>query len=474
MRYFGLHWFDSKDIRDPNHVCHDSSMTVFDENGRLEFHGQLERYSRIKRDSRRFDAIYEFFPDLCKPQAGDVIACVNNTSQPFLGADEVICVDHHLAHACASWCFRPDDKERKFIAYDGYGRGVDGSLNHSLTGSFSLNGCVIGAWNTIPSSIELGKPLGIFNVGKLMGLAGHFPYVPEVSSVDFNHSSDLTEFRMQQAAGFYRYHINKIWKSIEPVLDGPVVIGGGTTLALELNSRIFQKTKDVVFAPCADDSGISLGCAAYAFFSMNKRWPDPFNTAALINQTAPHEAYGPQSPKHIAKLLFDGKICALIRGKSECGPRALGNRSILASASTTQMKVIVSEKIKGREFYRPLSPIVTDNDFSRFFVGPKGSYMQYMVNCTEEAKVVVPAIVHTDGTARPQVVYPTDEWLYELLVEYGKLSGAECLINTSLNTGGLPIAENAADAKHDLENHDVVLCVIGEPQHAKDRIVHFL
>jgi predicted NodU family carbamoyl transferase len=460
MKYFGLHWLGSKDDKDSNHVCHDSSVSVFNEDGSLHFHGQIERYSRIKRDSSRYDKIYDFFPNLCKPQNGDIVACVNNTGMPF--SSNAMCVDHHLAHAVASWCFRKDNKSRNFISYDGYGRGIDGSLNHSLVGKFSENDCIVGKSNTIPSSINLGKPLGIFNVGKLMGLAGYFPNYPELSNINFDHSNNLTIDQMQQAAGYYRYHINKIWSGIEPILDGSVVIGGGTTLALELNSRIFQKTKEVVFAPCADDSGISLGCAAYAFFVKNKRWPDPFHTASLINQSRPHISEGPQNPKEIAKILFEGKVCAVIRGKSECGPRALGNRSIFASASSSQMKFYVSEKIKGRESYRPLAPIVTNKEFSRFFVGPQGDYMQYMVYCTEEAKNIIPAVVHTDGTSRPQVVYPKDQWLYELLVEYGKLSGAECLINTSLNSGGLPIAENANHAKADLKYHDVVLCVIGD------------
>lgn len=95
MRYFGLHWFDSKDTIDPNHVCHDSGVTIFDDDGHLEFHGQLERYSRIKRDARRFDNIYDFFPNLYRPQDGDVIACVNNTSLPYV----FLCVIGESQHA---------------------------------------------------------------------------------------------------------------------------------------------------------------------------------------------------------------------------------------------------------------------------------------------------------------------------------------------------------------------------------------
>jgi predicted NodU family carbamoyl transferase len=466
MKYFGIHYFGGRDATDPHHISHDSALTIFDEDGTLEFHGQLERYSRIKRDSKPYTRIYDYFPHLPRPTPNDIVCCVNNTAQ-VLEDKNILYLDHHLAHACASWCFRPDDKPRDFLVYDGYGRGVDGSLNHSLTGRISATECVIGKANTIPSSIHLGKPLGIFNVGKLMGLAGYLPDAPLVEDVNFNHLNSLTPDRMEQAAGFYKYHIDKIWQAIEPQINGPVIIGGGTTLALELNTRIFQKAKDVVFAPCADDSGISLGCAAYAFFSKNGQWPHAFINASLINQQVPHTAEGPQTPREIAKLLAEEQICAVVRGKSECGPRALGNRSIFASAKTIEMKVKVSEKIKGREFYRPLAPIVTDRDFPSLFDGPMGKYMQYMVYCTEEAQQTIPAVVHTDLTARPQVVYPEDEWLYELLVEYGKLSGVECLINTSLNTGGRPIAENSLYAKVDLKDHDVAFCIIGDKKFIK-------
>lgn len=461
MRYFGLHWFGDRDHKDPHHVSHDSCMTVFNHDGILEFHGQLERYSRVKRDSRGYSAIYNYFPDLCRPRNDDIIAFVNSTSKPYLEKrDNLICVDHHLAHACASWCFRTDDKERKFISYDGYGRGVDGLLNHSLVGKITSNSCEIEQHNTIRSSIHLGKPLGIFNVGKLMGLSGYMSGVPEVESIDFDHKHELTADRMRQAAGFYKYHINRIWDDICRVLDGPVIIGGGTTLALELNTRIACKCEDVVFAPCADDSGISLGCAAFAYFKINNRWPISLTTPYIVTRSTIDKAEGPQTPKEIARLLFDGNICAIVKGKSECGPRALGNRSIFASAKTTQMKVAVSEKIKNREFYRPVSPIVTQRDFARLFVGPVGKYMQYMVKCTDEAKSLVPAVVHVDGTARPQVVDESQVWLHDLLVEYGKLSGVECLINTSLNTNGRPIAENATHAKDDLSGHGVILSVI--------------
>jgi carbamoyltransferase len=224
---------------------------------------------------------------------------------------------------------------------------------------------------------------------------------------------------------------------------------------LEINSRIHRKTTqgDVVFGPSTDDSGIALGNAAYAYFKTTGRWPKKLLSASINRSMRAHTPSS--SPKQIAKLLSEGTICGIVRSNSEAGPRALGYRSLLASAETTEMKTLVSERIKGRESYRPLAPIVTDKEFDRLFVGPRGKFMQYSVNCTDECKRIVPAIVHTDNTSRPQVVDANDPWLYDLLIEYGKLTGTECLINTSLNTDGRPIANDLVDAQYDFKQHPV-------------------
>ena len=147
-----------------------------------------------------------------------------------------------------------------------------------------------------------------------------------------------------------------------------------------------------------------------------------------------------ENTERVIKLTIPlSEISFLMRGLGECGPRSLGHRSILSSCNIENLK-LVSIDIKKREFYRPLAPIVTNNHFSKFFIGPMGKYMQYKVDCTEEAKIKLPAIVHKDNSSRPQIVSKeSDPWLFSLLVEYGKLSGKECLVNTSLNTCSRPI-----------------------------------
>jgi len=127
---------------------------------------------------------------------------------------------------------------------------------------------------------------------------------------------------------------------------------------------------------------------------------------------------------------------------------------------------LVSQDIKEREFYRPLAPIVTAEQFDRFFDGPKGEYMQYRVMCNEEARRLLPVVVHRDLSSRPQVVYKDkDPWMHRLLVRYGELTGVECLVNTSLNKAGKPICNTYEDAQEDMKGKPVELISIAHPAH---------
>jgi carbamoyltransferase len=104
---------------------------------------------------------------------------------------------------------------------------------------------------------------------------------------------------------------------------------------------------------------------------------------------------------------------------------------------------------------------VTEEAFDQYFIGPKGKYMQYRVECTKKAQRCLPAIVHKDNSARPQVVSKKDDpWLHELLVECENLIGHPCLINTSLNSKGKPICNTLDDATEDFEGKNIELISI--------------
>jgi carbamoyltransferase len=130
----------------------------------------------------------------------------------------------------------------------------------------------------------------------------------------------------------------------------------------------------------------------------------------------------------------------------EFGPRSLGNRSLLASPKSKRTREKLNE-LKVREQFRPLAPLVTSEDFEKYFIGKPNRYMMLTVKVREDVKNTMPAIVHYDGTARSQVIYKDhDDYLYNLLKEFEKLAGFPVLINTSLNVRGKPIDESPYDA----------------------------
>ena len=505
------------------HIGHDAGVAVFDENGQVIFYGQCERYSRFKNHGFEIDPIGMAFPDMPTPDEDDVIAvvaceqpgnpdwrgtinisheeldyCSPNLVRPYkpLAKDNLFCksigknphfyINHHLAHTLSAWCFRPNGDERLFMSYDGAGCDSLGSLRCYVVGTISDTGfSEIEDATPIPTSLPVVGLLGYNSAGKSMGLAGYMPkqdlqpaqfvkvlqyslnemYQPRYP---FFPPQDQTDENLQIVANFYRWYMNETWATLEDNIrrfgaGKGVVISGGTSLALEINTKLWELTRDVVFGPPTDDSGLALGAAAFAYYHVKREWPK-LTTPALNALQDPLPEFGPQEPGDIARLLASDRVIGLLRGNSETGPRALGFRSIFASATEPNLKR-VSQQIKGREFFRPLAPVVTAEAFDKLFAGPKGEYMQFMVSCREEAQRMCPAICHKDLSARPQVVYrERDPWLHELLVEYGRLSGVECIINTSLNKNRKPICNTWEDARREMRGKDLELVSLPHPR----------
>lgn len=495
MKYFGIH-----------SAFHDGAIAVIGEDGKLEHFAQAERFGERKRHYRDIKHISNLLP---VPKKDDVVASssLGLCNKKIKGVDPRIAmkwkdypwvkyykhkpqisVDHHLCHALSSWAFRENDDERLFLAYDGAGYSPHSTAAKCcLGGRLSKNKVEIIDIDPIPSSCYLNAILGPSSAGKAMGLAGYLTdlkmdvtqndlliLAESVANENTNYAPGYpwiwppyTQDKLELAAKLYRLWVQKVWSPIESNIkkhsNGQgMVIGGGSCLALEINTRIHGMVKDLVFGPAIDDSGLALGAAMYAYFSHKKEWPKPIKTPSLNELEKPNEVIGPQSPRDVAKVVMDNKVVCLIRGKAEAGPRALGFRSILARADKYSNLKRVSEDIKSREYYRPLAPIVTEEQFDKYFVGPKGKYMQYRVECTEECRRDLPAIVHKDNSSRPQVVCKAnDPWLHELLVEFGKLSGQEVMINTSLNGKRMPICNSLDDVRNDMKNKDVQIVSVG-------------
>jgi carbamoyltransferase len=147
-------------------------------------------------------------------------------------------------------------------------------------------------------------------------------------------------------------------------------------------------------------------------------------------------------------LLSEGKVFGWFQGRSEFGPRALGNRSILGDPRRPEMKDKLNRRVKFRQAFRPFAPIVLYEKAKDIFVGDDESpFMLRAKQVRPEWKDRIPAIVHVDGTARVQTVrQDQNPRMYELLTEFEKLTGVPVLVNTSFNIKGEPIVETPQDA----------------------------
>jgi carbamoyltransferase len=154
-----------------------------------------------------------------------------------------------------------------------------------------------------------------------------------------------------------------------------------------------------------------------------------------------------QAPQRAAELLADGCIIGWIQGAAEFGPRALGNRSILADARRQDAKEVLNARVKFREEFRPFAPAILHEHGPRFFEDYQESpYMERTLRFRPEVKDIVPGAVHEDGTGRLQTV--KREWnppYHALLEHYYRLTGVPLVINTSFNIMGKPISHSVED-----------------------------
>ena len=161
----------------------------------------------------------------------------------------------------------------------------------------------------------------------------------------------------------------------------------------------------------------------------------------------------------------------IARDRMEHGPRALGNRSILCNPSIPEMKDILNEKVKHREYYRPFAPVVRLEDVSEYFEWEGESrWMTFCPKVKKEWRKKLPSITHVDNTARIQTVtQEQNPWLYELLTKFKEKTGVGVLLNTSFNVNGKPILNTIRDAFEILDKSEMDGLVI-EDTYIKKRV----
>lgn len=150
----------------------------------------------------------------------------------------------------------------------------------------------------------------------------------------------------------------------------------------------------------------------------------------------------------LVALLLKNSIIGIARGRAEFGPRALGNRSIIASPISSEMKDAINRKVKGREAYRPFAPMIPEEKVADWFIADALSpYMSAAISIHEEKRDRIPAVTHANGTGRVQTINKLYQpWLHKLLNEFELASGVPILLNTSFNIMGKPIIHSIEDA----------------------------
>ena len=216
-----------------------------------------------------------------------------------------------------------------------------------------------------------------------------------------------------------------------------------------INSGLFES---VFIPPCCSDTGIGLGAAALDAFM--KEGPLEKHCPFLNNVGIAPYIYDPDfSIEKVCSMLVDGKVIGVCTGNAEAGPRALGHRSIIAIPTSTEMRNYISMKIKQREWYRPLAPIVLESQMEKLFddymPNPAMYYMLYEFKVKPSMRDKIPAVTHVDGTARAQIVSEDDpslELIVNILETMEEDYDIPCLINTSFNRRGEPMVYTHQDA----------------------------
>ena len=255
-------------------------------------------------------------------------------------------------------------------------------------------------------------------------------------------------------------------------------LGGGVALNGVANYRIFKESsfENVHIPPSPGDAGSAVGCAQYLYFSHNnKKRIIENSTERIIENVYVGPSFSAKeikkfldsnnikydildeisSIKKCAKLISEGNVVGWYQGKMEWGPRALGNRSILADPRKKEMKDILNEKIKHRESFRPFAPSILEEHVSEYFdMNIPSPYMLMVAPVKKPDKI--PAVTHVDGTGRVQTVSKNSNPLYhKLITEFHELTGVPVIINTSMNVKGEPIVNTPEQAYNMLTKTDM-------------------
>ena len=453
-----------------NETSHDASVSLIKDD-KILFAGHAERYSKNKNDWYVNSDLIKDAMSYGKPDA------LAYYEKPFLKYSRLILkggsgdwkpkfdissiprvsFKHHYSHACAGYYTSKFD-DAAIVVLDSIGE-------------FNTSTVWIGEGSSITLKKKINYPFsfGLFYsaftqlIGLMpnqeeyimMGMAAYGDsskyynkvneYFPNINEQKYNFHKGITDWgwineqdKFDIAAAVQKVYELRLFdfmlmaKAITK--KNNLVFMGGCALNCSANTMLWDIFDDVWIMPNPGDAGSSLGAAA-ALYGKHLNWESPY---------LGYDLGGKYPIDNILNELINNKIAAVATGRAEFGPRALGNRSILADPRDPNIKDKVNE-IKKRELFRPFAPMVLEEEADKWFdIDFDSPYMQYAVKCLKPE--LIPSVVHKDGTSRVQTVSKEQHPdLHELLLKWYKISGVPILLNTSLNIKGQPLLNDRID-----------------------------
>jgi carbamoyltransferase len=482
---------------------HDAAATVISPDGEILFAGHSERYSKIKNDPNislemlneidmsAVDTIAYYERPLVKQlrqwHAGQGIEWGKLTTKQILeqqlgynriNGRKLTNYNHHLSHAAAGFQTSTFDRATvvvidaigEFETVTIWGAEYDTNGRAKYTKLWQQNyPHSIGLFYTgVTGRVGL-RPLDEEYI--LMGMAAYgdrrmsnklrYDFVADEWNIKFKenlHTGIDTSYLadssdMDLAAGAQELAeqliLNVMLRAKQFNWSNNLVYMGGVALNCAANARIGNYFENIWIMPCPSDGGSSLGAAVLAL-GRRVNW---------ISAFLGHDIPGPYPVNSILDGLLAEQIVGVASGRAEFGPRALGNRSLLADPRGSEIKEKVND-IKRRQQFRPFAPVILEELADTYFDMPRGfsnsRYMQSVARC--RVPELFPAIVHADGTSRVQTVPQDGSGIRELLEKWYVMTGCPMLLNTSLNIRGEPMVNDRADADRFEREYGVKVC----------------
>ncbi|MDE1824237.1 MAG: hypothetical protein KGI00_01470 [Candidatus Micrarchaeota archaeon] len=400
-------------------------------------------------------------------------------------------IDHHAAHA-ATAAFTSGFDKALVVTLDGVGDGLSGSISTLENGKLERK-----------KSISVRDSIGIFfeqvtnlvgmreleDEGKVMAMADYsYPFTFEENKLrDFYSVSGsqikarygpVKQYQMLERISWgmpreqFAYMAQQLLENILESFFGncideygidSVAMAGGIMSNVKANMRIrmLPKLKNWYIFPHMGDGGIALGAALYANYLESGRSGYGFDNAYLGNEYGNevieevlkrhgklHFEESESKASHAADLINEDNYLFWFNGRMEYGPRALGNRSILAKASSDNVRDKLNTLVKQREWYQPFAPSMLRDEADNLLEDVKGydRFMTMAYKVRKDRSVVMRSVMHIDMTARPQMVGDENRDYKALLESVKRKSGYGVVLNTSFNIHGMPIVASPEDA----------------------------